>query len=263
MALQHRAVSGAVKAALALIYPPQCLCCGAAVAATGEVQLCPACWPGVEFLSRSVCDCCGVPLPDDGMSDDGLSEDGLRGARGLVCDDCLTNPRIWSRGRAAMVYGGGARRMVLALKHGDRLDMVPALGGWLARAARPLVEPDQIVVPVPVHPRRLLKRRYNQAAQLGAQVARALGLPHHPALLRRTRHTGTQEGRGRLERIAAQRDAFAVAPDRIEMLADRPVLLIDDVMASGGTVAAAADALLRAGSGPVSVAVLARTLRDP
>lgn len=252
MTLQHRALSGAVKAALALIYPPQCLCCGAAVAPTGDVQLCPDCWPGAEFLWRSVCDCCGVPLPDDGLAE----------AQGIVCDDCLDAPRPWSRGRAAMVYGGTARRLILGLKHGDRLDMVPPLAGWLARAARPLVEPDQIVVPIPIHPRRLLRRRYNQAAQLAARLARDLGLPHHPTMLHRTRHTQSQDRRGRLERIANQTDAFAVAQGQIAALQDRPVLLVDDVMASGGTISAASHALLQAGSGPVSVVVLARSLKE-
>ncbi len=76
-------------------------------------------------------------------------------------------------GRAALVYAGSGRALTLALKHADRPDLGPPLGRWLARAAAPLLVPGMIVAPIPIHPRRLLKRKYNQAALLSAQVARS------------------------------------------------------------------------------------------
>ncbi len=243
-----------MKAALQLLYPPQCLSCGTGVADTGvgAVHLCPACWSEAAFISGACCDCCGVPLPDDGT---GVIQ-------ALVCDDCLRAVRPWSRGRAALVYSGTARKLILALKHGDRLDLAPPMAAWLARAARPLVEPDMIVVPVPLHLRRLMKRKYNQAAQVSARMARALGLDHQADLLIRLRHTPSQERRGAGERFANQSGALAVHPRRMSMVQGRPVLLVDDVMASGATISTAASALLEAGSGPVSVALLARAVRD-
>lgn len=249
-------LSGAVKAALALVYPPQCLACGEPVAGgAGAVHLCPACWPEAVFIGAACCDCCGAPLPAGPEADETL-----------ICDDCLGVPRPWTRGRAALVYGGTGRKLVLALKHGDRPDLAPALGGWLARAAAPLVAPQgvpgMIVVPVPLHLGRLMRRRYNQAALLAMHVARAHGLVLAPRLLRRCRRTPPQDHRGVTDRAANVAGALAADPRRAAALAGRPVLLVDDVMASGATLAEAARVLSAAGLGPIRVAVLARAVKD-
>lgn len=230
------------------MFPPQCLDCGAGVA--GDGALCPDCWREAEFVGACICDCCGTPLPGDGGAE-----------AGLACDDCLARPRPWGRGRAALVYAGSGRRLVLALKHGDRPDLAPALGGWLAAAAAPLAAPDMIVVPVPLHPRRMLKRKYNQAALLGAAVARAHGLRLDAAALRRVRHTPMQDHGSVGDRFANVEGAIRVADRARARLQGRPVLLVDDVMASGATLAAAAAALAQAGAGPLSVAVLARAVK--
>lgn len=244
-----------MKGALRLLYPPQCVACGTPVAAQGDEpgQLCPACFPDMRFIAGAACTRCGVPLPDDGTgADDPL----------LSCDDCLSLARPWAQGRAAMVYSGTGRRLVLALKHGDRPDLAPALATWLARAASPLIGPDTVVAPIPLHLRRLLKRRYNQAALISGRVARAHGVLHLPDLLLRQRHTPGQDHRSAGDRFANVAGALAVNPRRAAAVAGRPVMLVDDVMASGATLAAATNALLAAGSGPVSVAVLARAVKD-
>ena len=238
-----------MKAGRTILFPPQCLDCGAGVAEDGA--LCPACWREAEFIGACLCDTCGIPLPGDGGTE-----------AGLRCDDCLARPRPWTRGRAAVVYAGSGRRLVLALKHGDRPDLAPALGRWLAAAAAPLVAPGMVVVPVPLHPRRMLSRKYNQAALLGAAVARIHGLRLEAAGLRRVRHTPMQDHGSVGDRFANVEGAIRVA-DRVRArLEGRPVLLVDDVMASGATLAAAARALAEGGAGPVSVAVLARAVKE-
>lgn len=243
-----------MKGALRLFYPPQCVGCGAAVAGgDGVAELCPDCWRETRFLGGACCDLCAAPLPDDGS---GASD------QVLVCDDCLQVARPWQQGRAAFVYAGTGRRLVLALKHGDRPDLAPALARWLARAAAPLVAPGMIVAPVPLHLRRLLKRRYNQSGLVSAHVARAHGLAHMPDLLLRRRHTDAQDHRTVSDRFANIADALAVNPRHAQALRGRPVLLIDDVMTSGATLAASAQALIEAGAGPISVAVLARAVKD-
>lgn len=244
-----------MKGALRLLYPPQCVACGAPVAGSGgdPGQLCPDCFSDTRFVTGAACARCGVPLPDDGS---GAADPWL------ACDDCLRMARPWVRGRAAMVYAGAGRRLVLALKHGDRPDLAPALASWLARAAAPLIEAETIVAPIPLHLRRLLKRRYNQAALISGRVARAHRVDHLPDLLLRRRHTPGQDHGTLDERFANVTGALAVNPRRLAAVAGRPVLLVDDVMASGATLTTAAETLLVAGSGPVSVAVLARTVKD-
>lgn len=283
-----------MKAAATAVFPPQCPGCGAGVAEDGG--LCPACWADTDFIAGLACATCGAPLPGgDGCAGDsrmaegwaaerGTDGDGATGAAagdstgdwtsdaagdregapvtGALCDDCLTVPRPWRQARAALVYAGTGRRLTLALKHGDRVDLAPLLGGWLARAAAPLVGPGTLVVPVPVHPRRLLRRKYNQAALLGAGVARAHRLPLVPGALVRLRHTPMQDHGSVADRFANVEGALAVPAAMQRRIKDRPLLIVDDVMASGATLAAATDALSQAGGGPVSVAVLARAVKD-
>lgn len=237
-----------LQAALHLIYPPRCLSCDALV--TTDFGLCGHCWRETPFISGLVCDRCGTPLPGQ---DNGQPE---------YCDDCLTIARPWNRGRAALLYRDNARRMVLQLKHGDRLDLAGPVAGWLLRAVQPILEPGMLVAPVPLHWMRLFRRRYNQSALVSARLARNAGLDHCPDLLIRRRATPSQEGRDRVGRFANLDGALALHPRRAGRVKGRHVLLIDDVMTSGATFAAAAEACLAGGASAVSVAALARVAKD-
>ncbi len=151
---------------------------------------------------------------------------------------------------------------MLALKHGDRLDLARPAGEWLMRAARPILSGDMLVAPVPLHWTRLFRRRFNQSALLSRALARAAGLDHCPDLLLRTRRTESQEGRDRDGRFANLAGAIRVHPRHRARIGARAVLLVDDVMTSGATLAAAADACLGAGAASVSVVTLARVAKD-
>ena len=227
------------------IYPPQCLACDERVMEAGA--LCPACWPDAPFVRGLACDACGAPLP-------GEEEDAA------FCDDCRRVHRPWGRGRTAFLYAGVARRMALQLKHGDRLELAKPLGEWMAARARDVAGPGSLVAPVPLHRLRLLKRRANQSALLGAEVARRLGADWCPDLLVRTRRTPSLGGLGREEREDALDGAIAPHPRRSAK--GRDVLLVDDVMTSGATLAASARAVLAMGARRVDVVTLARAARD-
>ena len=233
---------------LHLIYPPQCLTCDARV--TTDFGLCGTCWRETPFISGLVCHLCGTPLPGD--DDDPKA----------TCDDCLLTARPWSQGRAALVYKDNARRMTLAFKHGDRLDLTRPAAQWMLRAAAPMLVPNMLVVPIPLHWTRLLKRRYNQAAMLSRAIARAAGLDHCPDLLLRRHNTHTQEGRGRDERFANMANALTAHPRRAARIEGRHILLVDDVMTSGATFAAAAEACIANGASGISVLALARVAKD-
>lgn len=236
-----------MQALIAAVYPPQCLTCDELVAT--DFGLCGACWRETPFISGLVCTKCGTPLP------------GEAAAGGALCDDCLALPRPWVAGRAALLYRDNGRRLVLALKHGDRMDLARPAGRWLARAAQPLLRPGMLVAPVPLHWWRLLQRRYNQSALLSAALARAAGLPHCPDALQRARATGSQEGRGRDERFRNLEGALRVPPRRQALIRGRDVLLVDDVMTSGATFTAATRACLDAGARDVFVLSLARVAK--
>ncbi|WP_333815875.1 ComF family protein [Tabrizicola sp.] len=237
-----------MQGALQILYPPQCISCSAPV--QSDFGLCADCWRETPFISGLTCDRCGVPLPG--------SDSGER----ALCDDCMTIARPWERGRAALMYRDNGRRLVLALKHGDRMDLARPASAWMLKAAAPILQPEMLAVPVPLHWMRLFRRRFNQAALLSRAIAKAAGLDHCPDALIRKRPTGSQEGKTRDARFANLVDAFAVPGSRQKRVEGRDILLIDDVMTSGATFAAATEALLAAGAGSVSVLCLARVAKD-
>lgn len=225
------------------IFPPRCLAC---TAPTDQPHgLCPACWRDTHFIAGTVCRCCGVPLVGAAGAED-------------VCESCTRHPPAWDRGAAAVVYGGTGRKVVLALKHGDRLDMVRPLAGWMANAGCGLLAGAEVIAPVPLHWRRLVRRRYNQSAELARRLGRIAGRPVVADLLLRRRATVPQEGMSRSERVANQAAAFAVNPRHGARVAGRAVLLVDDVLTTGATLSACADCLRQAGAARVDVLVLAR-----
>lgn len=237
-----------MQSALRLLYPTLCVSCGDPV--EGAFGLCGACWGKTAFISGAVCDTCGVPLPGE-----------VTGDR-LTCDDCMTISRPWSRGRAALAYRDNARRLVLALKHGDRTDLVRPAALWMARALEPIRADRMLAVPVPAHWTRLVSRRYNQAALLARALARVTPLGYAPDLLVRPRRTAPQGHLGREQRFGAMRNAIIPHPRRGEKIEGRNILLIDDVMASGATLGAAAEACRAAGARDVFTLVLARAVKD-
>ena len=237
-----------LQAALHLLYPPQCLLCDTLV--TSDFGLCGPCWRDTPFIAGLVCDLCGTPLPGE---DPGHP---------IHCDDCLTLTRPWDHGRAAMLYKDNGRKIVLALKHGDRLDLARPAAGWMLKTLHPILTPDTLAVPVPLHWLRLLTRRYNQSALLARELARHAGIDHCPDALVRPRNTHTQDGRSREGRFDNMTGAILPHPSRGQRMRGRHVLLVDDVLTSGATLAAATEACLTAGAIGVSVAVLARVAKD-
>lgn len=241
-AVRRRMLAG-LDAALHLVFPPRCLCCGEAVGS--DQGLCGPCWRDAGFITGTCCTRCGTPLPGQ---DEGA----------ICCDACLADPPPWRQGRAALTYSDTGRRLVLQLKHGDRLDLVRPMAGWMARAGAPLISPDSVIAPVPLHRMRLLKRRYNQSALLAQEIARQTGATYLPDLFRRVRATPSQEGRSREERIANLAGAIDITHKKEKDISGKQLLIIDDVMTSGATLRAATEAATSANAACVDVLLLAR-----
>lgn len=239
-----------VQTALRLLYPPQCLLCRDLV--ESDFGLCGACWRDTPFIGGLVCDGCGVPLPGDPDDEDRV-----------LCDECLSTPRAWDRGRAALLYRDNGRRLVLGLKHNDRHDVARPAAKWLARTVEPLLQPNMVIAPVPLHWTRLAKRRYNQSALITAELSRLTGHTHIPDLLQRVKSTKSLDGHDGNTRRKILSGSIRVHPRRKHRIAGgRPVLVIDDVLTTGATCSAATEALRSGGAGQVCIGALARVLRE-
>lgn len=208
-------------------------------------MLCPVCWGGLAFLAAPLCDACGRPFP-------------FSVETGALCGACLRARPDWDRARAALVYDDRSRRLILGFKHADRTDAASAFGRWLARAGRDLTQTADMIVPVPLHPFRLWRRRYNQAALLALAVGRMCGKPVKVDLLRRLRATPPQGRLGRAERARNVEGAFALRKGAALGIQGKRVLLVDDVLTSGATAGACARLLKAHGAQAVDLLTLAR-----
>ena len=239
------ALRRAAGARLDLLLPPRCLRCGEAVGTAGA--LCAPCWRAITFLGAPCCACCGLPFAYD------LGQ-------GALCGACVASRPAFARARAALRYDEESRRLILALKHGDRLHLAPALGLFMRRAGAELLAEADVIVPVPLHWTRLFLRRYNQAAVLAWSLARDGGTTVGADFLVRSRRTPSQ---GRLSAAGRRRNvAGAFALSRRAEIEGKRVLLVDDVLTTGATIEECARVLLRAGARQVDALTLARTVKE-
>ncbi|MBS0642327.1 MAG: ComF family protein, partial [Proteobacteria bacterium] len=176
-------------AVLDALLPPSCVLCGAEVQVQGD--LCPACFASAGFITDPLCARCGVPFESAQQA----NADGL-------CIACQAHGFAFRQARAALRYDGFARRVILPFKHADRTEMVQLLAPMMLRAGALLLARADILVPVPLHRRRLFTRRYNQAAILAQRIGRRVGKPALLDALQRTRQTASLDHRSAAERAA-------------------------------------------------------------
>jgi ComF family protein len=237
----------AAKAVLDIALPTLCVACREPVDGEG---VCAECWSKLSFIEPPYCPRLGIPFVYDPGPD-------------MLSMEAIASPPAYQRARAAVRYDEVARTLVHALKYQDRTDLAPAMGRWMARAGRELLDGADMLIPVPLHWRRAWHRRYNQSGALGRTIARQSGIALRGDILQRVRATEQQVGLSRPQRASNVQGAFKVSADRQSEIAGRRLVLIDDVLTSGATTDACARALLRAKAAQVDVLVFARVVDTP
>jgi len=231
---------------LNFLYPPRCAVCGAGLPIDTTRRVCAPCLDAVEPLGAALCIVCGASLD--------AADENQR------CHRCGIAPPAFDSARAITRYHGSSTIAALLRRHKYGLDQ--SLGRALAEyldAAPPLDAGGyDVVIPVPLHRARLRWRGFNQAALLGAALARRLDCALDVASLARVRPTPPQTARDHAQRARNVRNAFAVR--RPARVAGRRVLLVDDVMTTGATVDECARVLRAAGARRIDVLTLARVV---
>lgn len=241
------AVKQFFDALLDVILPPICHICHSFIPDAGILHICPACRERLPLVSSPLCSICGIPFAGTGGDH--------------RCGACLTHPPHFDTARAPFLYEGAIRDLIHSFKYNQLTHLRYPLALLTMEAVdRLMPEHDpHIIVPVPLHISRLRHRGFNQAALLGRVLSRRLSLPMLPDALVRTRPTEPQINLPATERRANVKGAFtAGTPDRI---ADKRVLLLDDVMTTGSTIDECAKELKKAGAAVVIAATIARTAR--
>jgi ComF family protein len=241
-AVVARLLAHGLRGVADFVLPPVCIACREPLDL--HDALCAACWREIDFIRPPLCDRLGLPLPFD-----------IGGV--MVSAAAAARPPAYDRARAVAQYSGVMRALIHGLKFRDRHDARRLFGRWLVDAGADLLREAEVIVPVPLGRWRLLSRRFNQAAILAGEIARRTGTPFAPLALARVRGTRSQVGLTRLQRRANVAGAFAVPARSKSSVSGRRVLLVDDVITTGATVGACAEALRRARAVKVDVLALA------
>lgn len=229
------------------VLPPRCPFTGEIVDSQGTIS--PGAWGQLSFISAPQCHACGFPFE--------FAVPG--GSSGALCAACLADRPEYSMARSALVYNDASRDFILGFKHGDQIHSVVSMIPWLKQAGADVLPQSDVIVPVPLHRWRLLRRRYNQAAVIGRALARETGKDFVADALIRTRATPTQGHLKAKERAQNVRKAFGLHPKR--NISGKKVLLVDDVYTTGVTVHECVKVLKKAGAAEIFVLTLARVVK--
>jgi len=238
-------LSSIVQNVLDFIFPSTCPCCDKTIESNN--LFCDTCFHQITFIKKPMCYRCGQPLPIEITN------------KKVLCSDCLKKRPLFDLARAVFIYDYVSKDCILKLKYADRMEYAYPLVELLHQAGGELFEKTDIIMPVPMHWRRKLLRKYNQADLLGRLLAKKEHLLYSSNNLLRARYTQVQENKTISERNKNVKDAFCVKyPEKIK---NKSILLVDDVLTTGATVNNCAKALKKEGAKAVYVLTVAKTLK--
>jgi ComF family protein len=240
----HALISYSCKLGLHALYPPICLHCHHSI--RDHYALCPTCWSQLSFIEPPLCDVLGIPFAYDLGEPHSLQ--------------ALASPPHFEKARSVVRYCSIARSLVHQLKYGDRLEMAALLGRMMWHTGRDLLTCSDVIIPVPLHRRRLWIRRFNQADLLASTLSHLSGLPWYGNVCIRKKNTPSQVHLKRAQREKNLKHAFAIQDIHLSKIHQRHILIIDDVMTTGASANSLSHTLKEAGAASVTVLTFARVL---
>lgn len=230
-----------------LIFPPRCITCSMVLEKHSLLPFCSGCTAGIRFIHSPLCHRCGIPFPSMEGED-------------RLCGECLVTQRPYAVARAVGLYEETLMKAIHLFKYRGRIGIGKVLGKIMADFAGGLWDMNvfSMIIPVPLHRKRLRERGFNQAVILAREIAKRFALPLDFWTLRREVFTEPQVGMGREDRSANVRGAFAVR--KPERTAGKRILLVDDVYTTGSTLTECTRTLLKAEADSVAVFTLAKAV---
>lgn len=221
---------------LKLIFPQRCVFCDAIY----REPVCQNCAGAVTFISPPFCNVCGIPFKSSGV-------------KNHTCGECIKNKRHYSWAREILLYNSATAKVIHRFKYKHDTVYSRALGSIMTDSQD--LKGFDVIIPVPLHIKRLRERGFNQSLLLAAVAGKKHGVPVDPFTLKRMKWTEPQVNLSGDERRANVRGAFEVAGD----VCGKNILLIDDVYTTGATVGECSRVLKKNGAKDVCVLTLART----
>lgn len=227
------------------ILPPRCICCGKTLNAQDGV--CEDCFNKINFITKPHCAKCGLPFESASSNKDSL------------CGICIKDKKpLFRLSRSAVRYDDISKNMILAFKFMDKTENAKVLSSWLYMAGKDIFEQGvDLIVPIPLHYSRLLKRKYNQSALLAKALSKLTGVKVDYSSVTRHKKTKPQVEFSGKARVKNVKGAFEVKhPEKIK---GKRIVLIDDVYTTGSTLKECAKALKKAGVKSIDFLTVSRT----
>ena len=231
-----------------LILPPRCIYCGTIL--NEHNGLCADCFNKITFIGKPMCHCCGIPFDADKNIPFGTT---------LYCASCLKKKKhLFKMIRSSFIYNDESKKLILDFKFRDKTSSAAVLADFLYAAGADIwKEKPDLLLPVPLHRLRLIKRRYNQSALLVKNLSLKTGIEADYFSLLRTQNTIPQVELSGLARRHNLQSAFKVK--NVEKIQNKNIVLVDDVTTTGATLNECAKVLKNVGAGNIYALTLART----
>ncbi|MCD8520256.1 MAG: ComF family protein, partial [Alphaproteobacteria bacterium] len=217
---QEHFLMKAARHAANLVLPARCPVSGDIVEKQG--MLSSSVWSEMEFIAAPYCHHCGIPFE-------------YAAQPGETCLACRERPPVYTSARAPLKYNDASSRLIMGFKHADKMFAVKTITPLLVKAGADFWGDVGLIIPVPLHRWRLISRRYNQAAVMAFDLAKAVNIPVLVDGLKRVRATPSQGHKKAGERRKNVKGAFALNPVYEGKLRDKRIVLVDDVLTTGAT----------------------------
>lgn len=231
------------KKILEIIFPSHCLSCEEIV--NKDALFCNACWPKLQFITEPKCKICSYPFEFQGLE--------------LICAKCLTQKPSFDKVISIFRYNDILKKVVKSLKYHEQTLIAKKLSKLLIARSQNEINNSDIVVPVPLHIKRLRKRKFNQAILLAKSLVKNQKIIFFPDLLIRTKNTKPQVELRKKERETNLKGAFALNIKYQSPIKGKNILLVDDVVTTGTTLEECAAILKKHGAKRVIAITIAKT----